>query len=313
MAYSSLADFSNKYVVEGKNFTNTFMKVQGFSTANVASNLSYFVGNLSGAGNPAIPTRFASSTNLEFTQMVDISSGSNAECGGIYHGGDTGGKHLIEAEYFVENSVGTYFPATITLIDFLGFYKITTTTSTSLQTLTNPVSLPRYTDGIGVQAFVFGLTAAGSGSPNLSLRYTNTADVANRIPSIVTVTNPGVNLTANAIQSNVLNTGSVAANKSNIFIPYQGGDIGVKSIQSAELSASYVTASITIIIALCKVITEIPIIGCRIPVTKNFLTNNITLPKIEDGACLHNIITFGAAGGTNPTITIGGNLKFGWS
>lgn len=68
------------------------------------------------------------------------------------------------------------------LVDLLGFYRVSSVTTTTAQTLNNTVTIPRYTDGAGVQAFMWNTntTAMGAATPNLSINYTNSAGTAGR-------------------------------------------------------------------------------------------------------------------------------------
>ena len=68
------------------------------------------------------------------------------------------------------------------LVDLLGFYRVSSVTTITAQTLNNTVTLPRYTDGAGVQAFMWNTntTAMGAATPNLSINYTNSAGTAGR-------------------------------------------------------------------------------------------------------------------------------------
>ena len=76
------------------------------------------------------------------------------------------------------------------LVDLLGFYRVTSVTTTTAQTLNNTVTLPRYTTGAGVQAFMWNTntTAMGAATPNLSINYTNSAGTAGRTtPTVLPV------------------------------------------------------------------------------------------------------------------------------
>ena len=76
------------------------------------------------------------------------------------------------------------------LVDLLGFYRVSTVTTTTPQALNNSVTLPRYTDGAGVQAFMWNTTTIplGAATPNLSINYTNSAGEAGRVtPAVLPV------------------------------------------------------------------------------------------------------------------------------
>jgi hypothetical protein len=91
-------------------------------------------------------------------------------------------------------------------------------TSTSAQTFTQPV-LTRYTDGLGVEAFVEIYTALGSTASTFTISYTNSDGTAGRSG---TYTKPA--------------TAPVAGQMYPISLA--AGDKGIRSIQSVQLSAS---------------------------------------------------------------------------
>ena len=76
------------------------------------------------------------------------------------------------------------------LVDLLGFYRVSSVTTITAQTLNNTVNLPRYTNGAGVQAFMWNTNtvAMGAATPNLSINYTNSAGTASRAtPAVLPV------------------------------------------------------------------------------------------------------------------------------
>jgi len=89
--------------------------------------------------------------------------------------------------------------------------------------------LPRYTNGAGVQAIFFNpaSTAMGAATPNLSLGYTNSAQVASR----ATPTVLPVGKTA-ASNSHILYTGATGTGKYNYTCPLQSGDAGIAEINT---------------------------------------------------------------------------------
>ena len=76
------------------------------------------------------------------------------------------------------------------LVDLLGFYRVSSVTTITAQSLNNTVTLPRYTNGAGVQAFMWNTNtvALGAATPSLSINYTNSAGVASRVtPAVLPV------------------------------------------------------------------------------------------------------------------------------
>lgn len=82
-------------------------------------------------GNPPAMTLGAVGTNLAFHIANDRSTGA------MYHGGDVlpDFKHILSAAAF--SAAATTMPAVFTLVDMLGWYPVTTTTTTGNQALIN--------------------------------------------------------------------------------------------------------------------------------------------------------------------------------
>lgn len=82
-------------------------------------------------GNPSAMTLGAVGTNLAFHAAHDRLAGA------MYHGGDvlTDTKHILNASAF--SAAATTMPAIFMLVDMLGWYPVTTTTTTGNQALVN--------------------------------------------------------------------------------------------------------------------------------------------------------------------------------
>lgn len=91
-----------------------------------------------GAGNPPADAIFDAGTNLLFQAVKDTTSSS----GSILHGGDVQSlgytKHLINASAYAV--AGTTAPCQLALIDIVGFYRVTSVTTTTAQATTNTLS-----------------------------------------------------------------------------------------------------------------------------------------------------------------------------
>lgn len=117
-------------------------------------------------------------------------------------------------------AAATTAPCVLMLVDLLGFYRVTTTTVITAQSLNNSVALPRYTDGAGVQAFMWAnnATPLGAGTPNLSINYTDSlGNTGNVTPAVLPI---GKTAAANGT---ILYSGN-AAGKYGPFIPLAAGD-----------------------------------------------------------------------------------------
>jgi hypothetical protein len=99
-----------------------------------------------GGGNPGADTAANAGTNLAFQQMFD----STAAASGILHGGNVAPayKSILGASAY--SAAATTMPAVLMLVDLLGFYRVTSTTTITAQATTNPlVAITNFTtDGV---------------------------------------------------------------------------------------------------------------------------------------------------------------------
>ncbi len=166
--------------------------------------------------------------------------------------------------------------------------------------------LPRYTNGAGVQAIYFNnnSTALGAATPNLSLGYTNSAQVAGR----ATPTVLPIGKTA-ASNSHILYTGATGTGKYNYTMPLQAGDAGIAEINTIQNSVSYVSGEYSV--ALIKEIAEVPLSILGQTTMENLITELPSLPRIYDGAALYWIWGSGVA--TPASSAFSGTLNFIWN
>jgi len=293
--FQSQDDLINQISTNGK-FYRTDWQKSTFTTTAQTAGLWYSLQR--GGGNPPADTILGTGTNLAFQALTD----SLATAGGIRHGGDVGGfKHLLNAA--AQTAAATVAPCVLMLVDYLGFYPITTVTTTGDQALNNTVTLPRYTDGAGVQAFITPSTVMGAATPNIRLTYTDSAgNAGNLTPATLPIGN-----TAAAVTSIVYSgTGN---GKFGPFIPLVGGDAGIRSVQQFNLSASYVSGVLNLV--LCKPLMTLPITTLGVTAERDLVNQFASMPKIYDGACLGWLMLAGAA--TPVGSPLSGHLEFGWS
>lgn len=87
-----------------------------------------------GAGNPAADALFNTGTNLTFQAVED----DTASAGTLQHGGDvqpTYYKYLLSGH--AVTAAATVVPATLVVLDVIGFYRVTSVTTTTAQATTN--------------------------------------------------------------------------------------------------------------------------------------------------------------------------------
>jgi len=288
-------DLINQVSTNGKFYRTDWQKSTFATTAHTAG-LWYSL--FRGGGNPPADTILGTGTNLAFQALTDATTNAT----GIPHGGNVGGyKHLLNAA--AQTAAATTAPCVLMLVDLLGFYPVTTVTTTGAQTLNNTVTLPRYTDGAGVQAFVTPSTVMGAATPNISIGYTNSASVAGK----ATPTTLPIGNTAAAVTSIVYS--GTGAGKYGPFMPLAAGDAGIKSVQSINLSASYVSGVLNLV--LCKPLLTLPITTLGVTAERDLVNQFASMPKVYDGACLAWLMLAGAA--TPVASPLSGHLEFGWS
>ena len=293
--FTSQDSIINALTVDGKGYRSDWQKSTFATTAHTAG-LWYSL--FRGGGNPAADTIMGTGTNLAFQALTDATTNAT----GIQHGGNvTDYKVLLNAA--AQTAAGTVAPCVLMLVDLLGFYPITTVTTTGAQVLNNTVTLPRYTDGAGVQAFITPTTVMGAGVPNISLGYTNSAAVGSRAtPATLPIGN-----TAAAVTSIVYSgTGN---GKYGPFMPLQAGDSGIRSVQTINLSASYVSGVLNLV--LCKPLVTLPITTLGVTAERDLVNQFASMPKIYNGACLAWLMLAGAA--TPVASPLSGHLEFGWT
>lgn len=295
--FTSFDDLINQVSTSGHFYRADWQKSTFATTAHTAG-LWYSL--FRGGGNPAADTILGTGTNLAFQALTDATTNAT----GIKHGGDVGGgtgyKVLLNAA--AQTAAATTAPCVLMLVDLLGFYPITTVTTTTAQTLNNTVTLPRYTDGAGVQAFLTPSTVMGAATPNLSIGYTNSAGTASR----ATPTTLPIGNSAAAVTSIVYS--GTGAGKFGPFMPLQAGDAGVRSVQTVTISTSYVSGVLNLV--LCKPLLTLPITTLGVTAERDLVNQFASMPKVYDGACLAWLMLAGAA--TPVASPLSGHLEFGW-
>lgn len=285
--FSSMDDFVSE-VTSGKSWRQPFNKLTAVTaTAGRAYDLSL------ANGNP-IQNLYAG-TNLAFTALSDTDGK------GIWHGGNVSPdtKHLVNVG--IMSTVATAVPSFVEIVDVLGYYPLTTTTVTTAQTLNNTVTLPRYTDGAGVRAYVVAVGTIGAGTPNISISYTNQNGVAGKTMPVI------VSAVTTAVQSHIVHS-DPSAGKYFPYLPLASGDTGIRSIQTVTLSATMTSGSLAIV--LCKPLATIPITTAGIMAERNLMTQLPSLPKIVDGANLNMLFVTASATATSTPIM--GYLETAW-
>ena len=208
--------------------------------------------------------------------------------GNMQTGGPVGSKTKHISHAGVVSNAANMVPGVWMLCDMLMAYPGINQNSSSQQALTTTATLPRYTNGVGVRAFMIPqYVGCGGSGQSIYINYTNSASTAYRgLPVVTTVT-------INAMPGFVYHSG-VAINNWGPFLPLAPGDNGITSVQSVTLSAAGGTAGVYLTLVLCKPLAVIPNPVVNVMTEVDFLNQFGSLPRVYDGACLGLLYMAGA-------------------
>ncbi len=165
---------------------------------------------------------------------VTLSSSSTIPNGAIPHWNPAAGNSYLAYLEAMATQAGR-----VLLLDRLwhnGGYTITSTSAQNSTTPTWPSRCPTSgtdlspaTTGLGVMLAVEVSAATGSGTPTITVSYTNS------------------NGTSGRTGTNILATAASAPIGTTYFIGLQSGDVGVRSVQSLTLSATWTSGTINLV------------------------------------------------------------------
>jgi hypothetical protein len=251
-------------------------------------------------GHRSGPSNTYPGTNLTWV-TCDESTGNGTETFGFPHGGNVSPatKHVINAGGFGNVATAVGF---LLLVDMQGYWPGIALNSSLSQTLSGTPSL-RYTNGDGCRMYMVSTTAPTTGTPTLSVSYTNQAGTSGRSLGRT------VAFTASAIQQHILHSGT-AANNIGPFLPLAAGDYGVRNAASVQLSSAMSGTGVAALV-IAKPICSIPVTVGSSMVDRDLLTATPGLPLIKDGACLTWLYYSTAA--TAAGSTFQGYIDFAWA
>lgn len=128
--YSSMDAFINAMTTLNQRWRADWNKNFLPTTAGVAGQWSFLA---RGGGNPAADTIYNAGTNLLFQPVYDSTSGGS----GIPHGGNVAPLYKSAINVSAFTAAATTAPCVLMLVDLLGFYRVTTTTTITSQAMTN--------------------------------------------------------------------------------------------------------------------------------------------------------------------------------
>ena len=203
-------------------------------------------------------------------------------------------------------SAATGAPGWLLLVDMLMYYPGINMNINTQQTLINNVALPRYTSGNGVMMYLVANNSIGSAASNIhpyGFNYTNSYGVAGKVlPFTVTCM-------ASALSSQIVHSNVTATNTYGPFLPLAGGDQGVRSVQSFQITAATNVVS-TATLVLCRPIAQIPISTVHVASSRDFIFNMPSTQRIYDGAYLNFLFLAGGAVAKNTNFFA--TLNFMW-
>ena len=252
--------------------------------------------DLTGAsGNPKAKQWFdaAPLTAQQIKQSTD---------GGVFHGG--GVEQSGYAKYIRQMRAAcasaTPLPMTLHLCDYLLYYPSVEDGNTDPQVMDNTLTLPRYTDGEGVQMMAVTISSR-TGGQTFTVNYTNQDGVAGRTSATVTqnaIAAPGSVTTSQT---------ATAGTTPGPFIPLAGGDTGVRAIESVTMNGAD-TGFFALV--LVKPLAWIEVRGIDAPYEKDFFLNSAEIERIQDDAYLSLLAL---PNGSLSGLAVRGNLKVIWN
>lgn len=224
-------------------------------------------------GNPA-PQYYAASP-LVAQQMTKSGDG------GFNHGNSVSPlqKHL--SSFLIMSNSATGLPMSYMLCDYLLYYPFVDTSVNDEQFMTNSSSLPRYTDGVGVQMMAVSVASCSGTLPPFTVNYTNSDGTSGR-----TTTASKFNLaTANG---SIMTSHTGATISAQPFIPLQAGDIGVRSVESVTFPTTTDVGLFALV--LVKPLVTGVILEQTAPSELVPVSHQAQLPRIYDNAFLSLLV-----------------------
>lgn len=293
MSFARVRDITQKCYEGGQWWEASWRKTPALaSTQTVWSDLS------SAPGNPR-PNYYVGG-ELAATLMGGVASANTylTSVDGMYHGGDVSPATKVLHKMVIGSTSASVTPAKFCLMDYLMFYPLIDMDATGDQLFTNPVTLPRYTTGKGVKAFLVA-TNPYIGGAQFYITYTNQDGVTGRT-SVVETSNSFTFI------GSILHSGT-AATSGAPFIRLAHGDTGIRSVQSINfLSPNGGLAALVLAVPLANVHTQEVTAYCEF----DFLTMKPNLPRIYDGAYLNMMI---CPNGSMAGVGINGTLTAIWN
>ena len=202
--------------------------------------------------------------------------------GGLDHGPRmTGDSRKYLAKFLIQNVTAAACPSSYKLLDYLMFSPFVDMSLVGeAQTLTNSATLTRSTDGLGVQIMPVLVAPPLGGLASFTVTYTNSDGVAGRIT-------PTVACNAQLINGTIVTSAAATANCPGPFLPLQGNDKGVRSIEDV----TFATGDVGLIaLVLVRPLASFTLFDISAPAEVAFAVDRgCVFPRIDDDAYLNLI------------------------
>lgn len=131
--FSSIDDFIQEATANGKTYRQDWNKNHNPTTAAVAGEWHFMT---RGGGNPGADALYNTGTNLTFQPVSNSTTNASSIPIGPAVAPDY--KYIINATAF--SAAATTMPSVLMLVDLLGFYRVTSVTTTTSQSMTNTIT-----------------------------------------------------------------------------------------------------------------------------------------------------------------------------
>lgn len=200
--------------------------------------------------------------------------------GGLYHGANAAPSNKYLRSFSVIMGGFTNMPCPLIICDYLLYYPSLDDSTVDPQILDNTITLPRYTDGKGVQMLAVSV-AGRTGGQQFYVTYTNSEGVSGRVSQTVTQN-------ASAVIGNIVTSATAVQASGNPFIGLAAGDSGVRSVESITMLGADVGLFSLILVKPLGITT---VRDGNTITDKDFLIQAGDMPIIKDNAFLGLLTT----------------------
>src|SRR5574343_131369 len=283
---NSLRNLIDSAYTDGRHWYSTFRKVSG-----IATTAGYWADLSMSAGNP-VPNYYVGDERVATIPTTWYKKG-------IWTGGSVSPYKKYLHKICILGTAAAVAPAPFILCDYLLYYPLIDMDNMDEQTMDNTLnSLPRYTTGHGVQAF---LVASNPyvGGQNFFIKYTNQDGVSDRI-SKLTMTNTSTFI------GTIVNSHTLGTNQYGCFIQLQQPDTGIRSVQSITFLGPNGGLGVLVLVRpIATIMTRESTAWAEF----DFIKDKPSLPRIYDNAYLNFLVMPSATIASVPVI---GEATFIW-